>query len=302
MVVNPLVPNIVRLSAIQAGAATENIEQNIESNLKLLEQAAAAKPDFVLFSELCTTPYFCGRHDPRFFQWADTIPGKTTAIFSQKAKQYQLTLILPMFERTEAGDFYNSAVVIGPDGAIVPGVLPDGSGTICYRKNHLPSSYDEVGSTLRSDEKFYFRPGTGFPVFKTAKATIGILICWDKRFTEGWRALALQGAQIIFNPIATWGNWRTQTYEMELRVMALYNEVFVVGCGKCGTEVMEKERVFGGGSYIVDPTGRLIKKQAPEEGQILVAEVDLAQVNKARVLTPVYRDRRPELYGILCQR
>lgn len=295
----------VRVCAIQSGAGTNDIDQNIKANLELLDKAAEQKPDFVVFSELFTTPYFCGMHDFKYFEWADTIPGKTTEIFQKKAKEYNMYIILPIFEKTPYNEYYNSAAIVGPEG-LVPGSLPDGREVASYRKVHVPDCYDYDQNTgkigRRNDEKFYFKPGQGFPVFRTKKANIGILICYDKRFTEAWRILAIQGAQIIFNPMATWGNERNSYYQYELKIMALYNQVFVVGCGKTGIEVAEIKRVFGAGSHIFDPFGRVVGSQYAVDGQILVRDIDLSLVHKAQTITPVYRDRKPALYKVIAEK
>ena len=144
--------NMVRIATIQSGAATKDLDRNIENNIKLLDQVAKESPDYVLYSELCTTPYFAGVYDPSYFDLADTIPGKVTEAFGAKAKEYNTTVIVPFFERTLEGEFYNSAVVIGPDGKVVPGILHDGRVMPCARKAHLPSLYDEVKQTARNNE------------------------------------------------------------------------------------------------------------------------------------------------------
>jgi N-carbamoylputrescine amidase len=272
---------------------------NIERNLQLVDQAAACRPGFILLSELSTTPYFCGDYQMDYFDWAEPIPGETTRLFGQKAKEIGSHIILPIFERTAEKQFYNSAVLIGPDGETIPGILPGGGRVPAYRKVHIPASVDFETNILRSNEKFYFSPGPGFCVFNTTAGVVGILICWDKRFFEGWRSLALQGAEIIFNPIATWGRWREETFGLELCIMAMNNQVAVVGVGKAGTESLGYQRDFTGGSFIVDPWGRIIAGAEAEEGKITEAEIDLGEIEKARASTPMYRDRRPELYGLL---
>ena len=293
------VSRTVRVATIQCGAASEDIEENTRINIELLYQTADLKPDFVLFSELSTTPLFTSVHDTRFFEWADAIPGRITEAFSKAASDIGTTVILTMFERTPQNDFYNSAVVIGSDGEIVYGTLPDKKRVPAYRKTHIPSSYDSKTNELRSNEKFYFKPGPGFPIFETPKGRIGILICWDKRYTEAWRILGLLGSEIVFNPMATWGQWRNKTYMMELQMMAMTNQFFVVGCGKAGKENIGYEKNFVGGSFIVNPEGNVVAEGSCGEGVITHADLDLLEVARARVTTPIYRDRRPDLYDIL---
>lgn len=292
----------VKVSAIQCGPASREKQLNVSTVIGLLKKAALDEPDFVLFSELATTPYFPCAYDDTFFKWAETIPGDTTERIGEHAAKYSMHVILPIFEKGNDGGFYNSAAVIGPDGKLIKGALPSGETVNCYRKNHIPANLDEVTNQLRSDEKYYFKPGNGFPFFKTEKATIGILICWDKRFFEGWRILALLGAEIIFNPIASCGKWRQETYPIELRIMAVNNQVFVVGCGKAGREDLFGDREFSGGSFIVDPNGTILKQWPTEEGHILSTVIDLAEIERARNTMPIYRDRRPEIYSILTKK
>ncbi|MBW1962619.1 MAG: hypothetical protein JRJ04_14345 [Deltaproteobacteria bacterium] len=289
----------VKVSTIQCGAASMDKKTNIERNLQWVDRAAVYEPDFILLSELSTTPYFCGDYKMEYFDWAEPVPGETTQRFGEKAKAIGAHIILPLFEKTAEKQFYNSAVLIGPDGEIIPGILPDGSQVPAYRKVHIPASVDFETNILRSNEKFYFSPGPGFPVFNTTLGVVGILICWDKRFFEAWRLLALQGAEIIFNPIATWGRWREETFGIELRIMAMNNQLAVVGVGKAGTESLDYNRDFKGGSFIVDPWGNVIASSEAEEGKITQAEIDLGEIEKARASTPMYRDRRPELYELL---
>lgn len=295
-----MVDNKVRICTIQSGPASNDIELNLKNALRIIDDVAKNNPDFILISELFMAPYFCGVTDFKYFDWAETIPGRTTELFAQKAKEYNTYIILPIFEVTQDKQFYNSAVVVGPEG-IVPGVLPNGKEVNSYRKVHIPDSYDydeKTGIvTKRTDEKFYFSSGEGFPVFNTNKGRIGILICYDKRFTEAWRTLALNGAQIIFNPIATWGEARNNYYMYEMMIMALYNQVFSVGVGKSGIEVSEKERVFGSGSYVFDPFGRLVSEEESEAERILTCDIDISLVHKARTITPIYRDRSPKAYS-----
>jgi beta-ureidopropionase len=289
----------VRVTTIQCGAASEDIKKNVEANIELIYKDRDFNPDFVVLSELSTTPLFASVHDIRFFDWADTVPGWITEMFGNAARDLHTHIILPMFEKTPHMDYYNSAVVIDPYGSIIKGTLPDGNKVAAYRKTHIPASYDPTTKELRSNEKFYFKPGPGFPIFNTEKGKIGILICWDKRFTEAWRILGILGAEIIFNPMATWGSWRNETYKYELSIMAMNNQFFVIGCAKAGEENLGYPKKFLGGSYIVDPYGNIIAEGKSSEGSVTHAEFDLAEVGRARIATPIYRDRRPDLYDPL---
>ncbi len=287
----------IRVTSIQNGGASLNKKGNIESCLRLLDNAAESKPHFVLLSELCTSPYFCGTNDTKYFDWAEPIPGQTTEIFAARAKKYGMHIIVPLFEKASGGVCYNSAVLLDPRGNIIEGTLPDGRKVIAYRKNHIPFSYEEDLARLRTNEKFFFTPGPGYPIFETELCKIGIMICYDKRYMEGWRLLEIMGAQIVFHPMATWG-WKVGTLEAELRTMATNCGYFVVNSSKGGVETLDYERAFVGNSTIVDPLGEVIAKGPSHEAPALIhAELDLALIEKAKKLLPLARDRRPEIYN-----
>ena len=172
---------LVKISLIQRGPAPEDKDKTVEGNLKLVDEAAATeKPDFICFNELSTTPYFCMIKDDHYFSWAEPIPGPITQAFGEKAKKYGCTIIVPMYEKAEDG-YYNAAVVIGPDGKIIQGIMPDGSSIHRYAKLHTPISEKTTPTgKLYMWEGYYFKGGPGVPVFKTPKATIGITICLSR--------------------------------------------------------------------------------------------------------------------------
>ena len=153
----------VSVALIQCGSATESKEENLKSNLRLLDKAAQKNPDFICFSELSTTPYFpMSEYDNEYFEWAEPIPGPTTSVLAEKARQHQCYIIAPFFEKTEL-EYYNSAVVLGPDGDIVQGKLPGGRVVGCYRKNHIPSLPGLHKG--RGNEKWYFGFSADFDSF-----------------------------------------------------------------------------------------------------------------------------------------
>jgi beta-ureidopropionase len=287
----------IRVTSIQNGGASLNKKANIDTCIQLLDKASEMKPDFVLFSELCTCPYFCGTNDKKYFEWAEPIPGPSIEAFSERAKKYGMHIIVPLFENASAGVYYNSAVLLDPKGNIIEGTLPNGEKVIAYRKNHIPFSYDEHLGVLRTNEKFFFTPGPGYPIYETELCKIGIMICYDKRYMEGWRLLELMGAQIVFHPMATWG-WKVNTLEAELRTMATNCGYFVVNSSKGGVETLDYERAFVGNSTIVDPLGEIIAQGPSHEAPAMVhAELDFALIEKAKKLLPLARDRRPEIYN-----
>lgn len=292
----------VKIVAVQTGPATPNKEETVESNLELLAKAAKEKPDFVVFPELSTTQYFpAGPNSPKYFEWAEPIPGPTTDRFAEKAKKYGCYVILPMYEKGDLeGEYYNSAVLISPQGEIVPGTLPDGCSVKCSRKNHL-ALVDFKGFTL--NEPFYMmRRGPGYPIFRTEKATIGILVCYDRWFPESWRTLALAGAEIIFVPLASCygaSGGGGEILPWSFRIWAHENLLFAVGCNKAGVEKVGKDVNYYGLSCITNPGGQIVQQGPEASGPALVlATVDLSDIASIRKAMPYFRDRRPEIYRL----
>ena len=291
----------VKVCAIQGGPCGLNQEENIQTHVQYLEVAMRKqneKPDIVCFSEYTTIPSFACLEKKDYFSFAENMCGPTTHAFAETAKQYGVYLIYNLFEKRAAGIYYNSCLLLNPEGELVRGQWLDGSKTVAAEKIHLPNSLEADGS-LRNNEKFYFRPGRGPVIFPTPWGNIATIICWDKRFSELWRIYGLHDVNIVFNPAATWGNWRGETYAIEMRAMAMMNQYYVVGVGKAGKETVIKETDFTGGAIIVDPAGNVLAAADPAPGKAIFAELDLHKITACRLQTPIYRDRRPELYGDL---
>lgn len=291
----------VRVLAVQSGPATLDKRQNVAALVEGMRRGLEGFPaDFVVFSELATTMYFAGSTDPSWQDQAETIPGPTTETFSRLAAEYNVNVVLPLYERgPRGGEFYNSAVFLNRQGEILPGLLPDGGQVSCYRKTHIPNSY--AGRPM-TNEKFWFRPGPGLPVFKTDVGTVGCLICYDRSFPEAWKVLSLSGAEMVFIPTASPTKLRAHTFLVELQTAAVQNGVFVVAVNKGGLEVLEEERTFFGMSCLVHPDSDILVRAPADEGPVLMrVEFDLADRIDYSRKYHYLRDRRPELYGILSQ-
>ncbi|MGI0090308.1 MAG: carbon-nitrogen hydrolase family protein [Nitrososphaerales archaeon] len=287
----------IRLAAIQCAPADSNKDSNIQRLLQLVDRAAEEGPDYILLNELSTTQYFCDKISEENFGFAETIPGPTTRLFAEKARKHSCTIILPMFEKGSVeGEYYNSAVIIDQRGSVVQGTLPEGEKVHCYRKVHIPSRL----SAPYCHEKVYFKSGQGFPIFSINNVNIGVIICFDRSFPESWRVLALQGAEIVFLPMAGSG-WRSELFEVELRTRAFENGIFIVAANKIGTEqVGDSKRDFFGKSVVVDPLGSVLAKSKDAgSDEIIVSDIDLKQVSSARLKFAYLRDRHPEKYGLI---
>ncbi|MEE8110957.1 MAG: carbon-nitrogen hydrolase family protein [bacterium] len=291
----------VEIGLIQTAPASPSKEENIQRGLSLIDQVAQEPVDFIVFPEMFTTQFFCvGHTDQKYFALAEPIPGPTTEALGEKARQHGCHILLPMYEKGRVeGEYYNSAALIGPDGKLIEGILPDGGRVPAARKNYI--SHFRWGEMV-NDEKFYFRLGPGHPVFETDHGKVGILICYERWFPEGWRVLALRGAEIIFVPTASAGSvW--EMWVCGLRANAAENVLFAAGCNRGGVESVEgRETRYYGMSCIVGPDGRMIAQGPEAEGPAVIrATVDLDEVAEARQRVMVYRDRRPDLYGPLVQ-
>jgi N-carbamoylputrescine amidase len=224
--------------------------------------------------------------DADYYSYTEQIPdGPTTELMKEVAARHGVVLILPMYEAEQAGVYYNTAAVIDADGSYLGK----------YRKTHIP----QVKGFW---EKFYFRPGNmGYPVFDTAVGRIGVYICYDRHFPEGWRALGLAGARIVFNPSATSRGLSQYLWRLEQPAAAVANEYFVGAINRVGIEPLG-DNDFYGQTYFADPRGQLVGDAAGDkEDEVIVRDLDMGQLQEVRDLWQFYRDRRPDQYGPLAQ-
>ena len=281
---------VVRVGLVQSRASKDPAD-NVARTVAGIEKAAKQGAQIVSTQELFRSRYFCQTEDAGQFALAEPVPGPTTATLAALAKRLGIVIVGSLFERRAAGLYHNTAVVLDADGRL--------AGT--YRKMHIPED-------PRFYEKFYFAPGDlGFPAFDTAVGRIAVLVCWDQWYPEGARLAAMAGAQILFYPTAI-GTW---TGEMGLkeaqrdawttiqRSHAIANGVFVVAPNRVGPE---DELVFWGSSFIARPFGGVLATASESEEAVLVADCDLAEVERCRQGWPFLRDRRIDAYGGLTQR
>lgn len=284
---------------VQNGPATTDTKKNVDDNLALVAEATKDyKPDFVLFSELSNTQYFCGYNSPEQFSLAEPIDGEAVRRHQELAKELGSYVIFPFYEKGEVkGEFYNSAAVIDRNGELIPGKVPGGRQVRVYRKNHIP---DQWSYSPGLNERYYFKEGPGLATFDTEYGRIGLLICYERSFPEAWRVLALQGVKIMFVPVAAWGPNRAESWAGELRTAAIQNGVFVVASNKGGLEETEGPRHLFGASRILTPFGEELAAGPENEGPAIVkAELDLDQIDQHGIRYTFFRDRRPELYESL---
>lgn len=276
--------------------ASLDVAANLAYNLRLIDRCLEQhRPDVVLLPELFTTPYFCSSHDARFFSLAEPIPGPSTAALAERARAYGCYIFAPLFEKVIEGEYYDSCALLGPDGELVPARLPGGGTLPCARKVHLASI--EARGT-RTDEKYWFRPGQGLTIFDTRFGRFGCLVCYDRSFPEAWRTLVLQGAEAIFIPVVSYG-FREEMFIAELRTRAMENAVFAAAANRGGKEALDFEVTCFGNSCIIDPYGGIIARGGSGTGpEIVVGEINLDEISRARTSLPLIRDRRPEVYRL----
>jgi predicted amidohydrolase len=282
----------LRVAAAQTGPVlSRDMRSGVEVACELMEQAASQDAEIICFSELFLTPFFPNRLVDDYEEFFLELPSPITDPLFTLAREKRIAMIFPYGER--AGRyFYNAARVVDADGRDL-GV---------YRKTHLPAILpSKLQGGTGSYEKFYFSPGQDLPVFEVGGARVGIQICYDRKFPEGSRALALDGAQVLFMPIcaASYGETklRSNTWELPLQARAYENGVFVVAVNRAGDE---DGRMHIGKSMIVGPVGAEIMAVTKSDGpELLVATLDLDEVDQAQKSLPWWRDRRPDLYGRL---
>jgi beta-ureidopropionase len=270
---------VIRAALVQTNW-TGDKESMIKAHEDYARDAAAQGAKVICFQELFYGPYFCQVQDKAYYSYAESIPGPTTERFQALAAELGMVMILPMYEQEQPGILYNTAAVLDADGSYLGK----------YRKHHIP----QVNGFW---EKFYFRPGNlGYPVFDTAVGKVGVYICYDRHFPEGWRELGLGGAQIVFNPSATSRGLSAYLWQLEQPASAVANEYFIGAINRVGSEPLG-DNDFYGQSYFVDPEGKFVGDVGDtHEAELIVRDVDLSLIRTVRERWQFYRDRRPESY------
>ena len=286
----------VKVAATQMSCSW-NREEVLDKAEKLVRKAAAEGANIILLQELFETPYFCQKQKFEYFDLAKPL-SENAAVkrFTEVAKELQVVLPISFYEKA-GNTAFNTIAIIDADGTIL--------GT--YRKTHIPDG-------LPYAEKFYFTPGdTGFKVWKTKYADIGVGICWDQWFPEAARSMALLGAELLFYPTAI-GSEPTLNIDSKphwqhaMQGHAAANLMPVIAANRIGKEVVEPDTenggqksalTFYGSSFLSDETGELKKTASRDQEEILIGEYDLDELATKRLEWGLFRDRRPEMYRII---
>jgi N-carbamoylputrescine amidase len=259
-------------------------EQMLAAHLPLIDRAGAEGVQVLCMQEIYTQPYFCPSQDAKWYAAAEPIPdGPTTRLMQDYAKKHRMVIVVPIYEEEIPGVYYNAAAVIDADGSYLGK----------YRKTHIP----QVAGFY---EKFFFKPGnSGYPVFHTAYCKLGVYICYDRHFPEGWRALALNGAEYIVNPSATVAGLSQYLWKLEQPAAAVANGIFIGAINRPGIEEPWRIGRFYGSSYVCSPRGEVLCEASEDRDELVTADMDMDQVREVRNLWQFFRDRRPETYGSL---
>ncbi|MBY9080098.1 N-carbamoylputrescine amidase [Paenibacillus sp. HN-1] len=279
----------VTVAATQMSCSS-NIEENIAKADRLVREAAAQGAQIILLQELFETPYFCQKEKSDYYVYATELEqNKAVNHFKEVAKELKVVLPISFYEKKNYAR-YNSLAVIDADGTVLGK----------YRKSHIP---DGPGY----EEKFYFNPGdTGFKVWNTRYAKIGVGVCWDQWYPEAARVMALMGAELLFYPTAIGsepqdsGIDSKDHWQMCMLGHAASNLIPVVASNRIGREEDEDSSIsFYGSSFIAGPQGNKVAEAGREEEAVLVADFDLDALETGRIEWGIFRDRRPELYRLI---
>ncbi len=254
----------------------------IDAHLPLIEEAGKQGVQVLSFQEVFTQPYFCPSQDSKWYAAAEPIPdGPTVTLMRQLAAKHKMVIVAPIYESTNvSGVYYNAAAVIDADGTYLGK----------YRKTHIP----QVAGFW---EKFFFKPGSSnWPVFETKYVKLGVYICYDRHFPEGWRALALAGADYIVNPSATVAGLSEYLWKLEQPAAAAANGCWIGAINRVGKEAPWNIGEFYGQSYFVNPRGQIEKIASRDKDELIVHDMDMGMIKQVRDTWQFFRDRRPDTY------
>ena len=271
--------------------------ENFARASKHIAEAAQQGARIICTQELFRSQYFCQTEKHEYFKLAEPIPGPSSRAMQKLARKRKVVIIASLFEKRAAGVYHNTAAIIDADGSLL-GI---------YRKMHIPD--DPLFY-----EKFYFAPGDlGFRAWQTGRGKIGVCICWDQWYPEAARLTALQGAGILYYPTAIgWhpaekaehGVNQHSAWETIQRSHAIANGCFVAAVNRVGLEKPDGGAgiEFWGQSFVAAPSVKILAKASADREEILLAEVDLGQVDVTRTHWPFLRDRRIDAYGTMTKR
>jgi N-carbamoylputrescine amidase len=277
----------------------ESKEANIAKSIEGIAKCAAEGAELVVLQELHAGIYFCQAEETSMFDMAEPIPGPTSDMFSNAARQYGVVLVTSLFEKRAPGLYHNTSVVFEKDGTLAGK----------YRKMHIPDDPAYY-------EKFYFTPGDlGFNPIQTSVGKLGVLVCWDQWYPEAARLMALAGAEMLIYPTAI--GWESSDDQAEKdrqldawiisqRAHAVANGLPVIAVNRTGHEPdwtgVTNGITFWGNSFVTGPQGEFVHRSSEKGEEAVVVEVDKSRSEAVRRIWPYFRDRRIDAYGDLTKR
>ena len=288
----------IRIGILQQHNVADS-EENIRRIAEGIKNLAHRGARLIVLQELHNSLYFCQVEDVNNFDMAEPIPGPSTRLYGELAKQYGVVIVTSLFEKRAPGLYHNTAVVLEKDGTIA-GI---------YRKMHIPDDPAYY-------EKFYFTPGDlGFHPIDTSVGRLGVLVCWDQWYPEAARLMALQGAQILIYPTAI-GYESSDSAEEQARQReawttvqrghAVANGLPVVAVNRVGWEEDPSHQTAGiqfwGSSFIAGPQGELCYQASEKDEECQIIDVDMAHSEQVRRWWPFLRDRRIDEYTDILKR
>jgi N-carbamoylputrescine amidase len=287
--------NKLKVGIVQHSNSSD-VTENTNKTVAEIRNAAAQGAKLIVLQELHRSLYFCQTEDTDLFDLAETIPGPSTDLYGELAKELNVVIVTSLFEKRATGLYHNTAVVLETDGSIAGK----------YRKMHIP---DDPGFY----EKFYFTPGDlGFEPVQTSVGKLGVLVCWDQWFPEAARLMAMAGAELLIYPTAIGWDPRDDKDEqirqrdawiISQRAHAVANGVPVISVNRVGHEAdpsSQSEGIqFWGNSFVAGPQGEMLLHADEQEEQTLTVEIDQGRSESVRRIWPYLRDRRIDHYGDL---
>ncbi|HEY3347966.1 MAG TPA: nitrilase-related carbon-nitrogen hydrolase [Nitrospirota bacterium] len=268
-----------KIAAVQF-TCSERPEKNLAKAAELALYAIEHGAKVVAFQQLFHLPWFLADKGDEGFAFAEGLDGPAVTLMREIAAKGDAVIVCPIFEKADDGKYYNTAVVIDADGTVAGK----------YRKVHIPD-------IPLWREKSYFSPGSEFPVIQTKHLKIGVQLCWDIFFPEGFRALALKGAQLIVVPTAA-AFATAKKWERMAAAAATSNGVYVLRVNRVGGS--ERQRFYGR-SFLVNPFGETPVEPTGKSDCVFLTDYDSDELEEARELWNFFGDRRPEAYGDLVE-
>jgi N-carbamoylputrescine amidase len=288
----------ITAALVQQSCGTDK-DANLSRSIDNIRRAAAEGAGLVVLQELHAGPYFCQSEDTGYFDMAEAVPGPSSELLGDTAKECGVVLVASLFEKRAAGLYHNTAVVFEKNGYI--------AGT--YRKMHIPDDPAYY-------EKFYFTPGDlGFNPVDTSVGRLGVLVCWDQWYPEAARLMALAGAQALIYPTAI--GWdpadteeekkrQTEAWITIQRSHAIANGIPLLSTNRVGFEPAHDPAgngiQFWGNSFVAGCQGEILAQADREKEELLIVDIDLERSENIRRIWPFLRDRRIDAYHDLLKR